>query len=278
MRTIFDTYSFKASKYVTKAYSTSFYAGVRFLDSKIRNDIHGIYGFVRFADEIVDTFHEHDKEVLLGEFIKETYAAIDRKISLNPILHSFQMVVNKYNIDPTLIDQFLYSMRMDLNPVEYTQEKFEEYILGSAEVVGLMCLKVFVYGNEEEYLRLKPFAMKLGSAFQKINFLRDMKADFQGLGRTYFPGIDMNGLTTEDKQKIEADIQAEFDEAFIGIKQLPKASRLGVYVSFVYYTKLLRKIKRTTANELMESRISVHKNVKMMLLAKSYVRNSMNLL
>ena len=278
MRTIFDTYSFKASKYVTKAYSTSFYAGVRFLDSKIRNDIHGIYGFVRFADEIVDTFHEHDKEVLLEEFIKETYAAIDRKISLNPILHSFQMVVNKYNIDPSLIDQFLYSMRMDLNPVEYTQEKFEEYILGSAEVVGLMCLKVFVYGNEEEYLRLKPFAMKLGSAFQKINFLRDMKADFQGLGRTYFPGIDMNGLTTEDKQKIEADIQAEFDEAFIGIKQLPKASRLGVYVSFVYYTKLLRKIKRTTANELMESRISVHKNVKMMLLAKSYVRNSMNLL
>lgn len=278
MRTIFDTYSFKASKYVTKAYSTSFYAGVRFLDSKIRNDIHGIYGFVRFADEIVDTFHEHDKEVLLEEFIKETYAAIDRKISLNPILHSFQMVVNKYNIDPLLIDQFLFSMRMDLNPVEYTQEKFEEYILGSAEVVGLMCLKVFVYGNEEEYLRLKPFAMKLGSAFQKINFLRDMKADFQGLGRTYFPGIDMNGLTTEDKQKIEADIQAEFDEAFIGIKQLPKASRLGVYVSFVYYTKLLRKIKKTTANELMESRISVHKNVKMMLLAKSYVRNSMNLL
>ena len=278
MRTIFDSYSFKASKYVTKAYSTSFYAGVRFLDAKIRNDIHGIYGFVRFADEIVDTFHEHDKEVLLDEFIKETYAAIDRKISLNPILNSFQMVVNKYNIDPSLIDQFLYSMRMDLNPVEYTQEKFEEYILGSAEVVGLMCLKVFVYGDEEEYLRLKPFAMKLGSAFQKINFLRDMKADFQGLGRTYFPGIDLNNLSNEDKQKIECDIQAEFDEAFIGIKQLPKASRLGVYVSFVYYTKLLRKIKRTTAKELMESRISVHKNVKMMLLAKSYVRNSMNLL
>ncbi len=278
MRTIFDTYAFKASKYVTKAYSTSFYAGVRFLDAKIRDDIHGIYGFVRFADEIVDTFHEHDKEVLLEEFIKETYAAIDRKISLNPILHSFQMVVNKYNIDRSLIDQFLYSMRMDLNPVEYNQEKFEEYILGSAEVVGLMCLKVFVYGDEDEYLRLKPFAMKLGSAFQKINFLRDMKADFQGLGRTYFPGIDMNGLTSEEKQKIEEDIQAEFDEAFIGIKQLPKASRLGVYVSFVYYTKLLRKIKRTTAHELMESRISVHKNVKMLLLAKSYVRNSMNIL
>lgn len=278
MRTVFDSYAFTASKYVTKAYSTSFYAGVRFLDAKIRDDVHGIYGFVRFADEIVDTFHEHDKAVLLEEFIKETYSAIDRKISLNPILHSFQMVVNKYNIDPSLIDQFLYSMRMDLNPVEYTKEKFEEYILGSAEVVGLMCLKVFVYGDEDEYLRLKPFAMKLGSAFQKINFLRDMKADFQGLGRTYFPEIDMNGLTTKAKQKIEQEIQAEFDEAFIGIKQLPKSARLGVYVSFVYYTKLLQKIQRTTAHELMESRISVHKNVKMILLAKSYLRNSMNLI
>lgn len=278
MRSIFDSYAYKASKYVTKAYSTSFYAGVRFLDAKIRNDIHGIYGFVRFADEIVDTFHEHDKEVLLEEFIKETYAAIERKISLNPILHSFQMVVNKYNIDPSLIDQFLYSMRMDLNPVEYTQEKFEEYILGSAEVVGLMCLKVFVYGDEAEYLRLKPYAMKLGSAFQKINFLRDMKDDFHGLGRMYFPGIDLESLSLEDKMKIENEIQAEFDEAFIGIKQLPKSSRLGVYVSYVYYTKLLRKIKRTTAHELLEARISVHTNVKMLLLAKSYVRNSMNLL
>jgi 15-cis-phytoene synthase len=278
MRELFDTYSYKASKHVTKSYSTSFYTGVRFLDQKIRNDVHGIYGFVRFADEIVDTFHEHDKEELLNEFIKDTYAAIARKISLNPILNSFQMVVNKYQIDHALIDQFLHSMRMDLNPVDYTQEAYEEYILGSAEVVGLMCLKVFVYGDEAEYQRLKPYAMKLGSAFQKINFLRDMKDDFQGLGRIYFPGIDLEGLSLEDKRRIEHEIQLEFDEAYIGIKQLPKSSRLGVYVSYVYYTKLLRKIKRKTAQDLLESRIRVRNNTKILLFAKSYVRHSMNLL
>ncbi len=278
MRTLFDSYAYTASKHVTKSYSTSFYAGVRFLDSKIRDDIHGIYGFVRFADEIVDTFHEHDKDVLLNEFIKDTYTAIERKISLNPILHSFQMAVNKYEIDHALIDQFLHSMKMDLNPMEYTRESYEEYILGSAEVVGLMCLKVFVYGDESEYQRLKPYAMKLGSAFQKINFLRDMKDDFQGLGRIYFPGIDMNGLSLEDKTRIEEEIQLEFDEAYIGIKQLPKSSRLGVYVSYVYYTKLLRKIKQKTAQNLLESRIRVRNNAKIVLFAKSYLRNSMNLL
>ena len=278
MRALFDTYSFKASKHVTKSYSTSFYAGVRFLDKKIRDDIHGIYGFVRFADEIVDTFHEQNKEELLDEFVVDTYKAIDRKISLNPILNSFQMVVNKYNIDHALIDQFLHSMRMDLNPVDYTQESYEEYILGSAEVVGLMCLKVFVYGDEGEYQRLKPFAMKLGSAFQKINFLRDMKDDFKELGRVYFPGVDMEGLSLEDKKRIEEEIQLEFDDAFVGIKQLPKSSRLGVYVSYVYYTKLLRKIKRKTAKDLLDERVRVPNNTKVLLFAKSYVRNSMNLL
>lgn len=278
MRALFDAYALDASKNVTKTYSTSFYTGVRFLDKKIRNDIHGIYGFVRFADEIVDTFHEHDKEELLAEFTKETYAAIERKISLNPILHSFQMVVNKYQIDHALIDQFLHSMKMDLNPIDYNQASYEEYILGSAEVVGLMCLKVFVYGDESEYQRLKPFAMKLGSAFQKINFLRDMKDDFQGLGRIYFPDIDMDGLSLEDKTRIENEIQLEFDEAYIGIKQLPKSSRLGVYVSYVYYTKLLHKIQRKTAQDLLESRIRVRNNAKILLFAKSYVRNSMNLL
>lgn len=278
MRSLFDTYSFKASKHVTKSYSTSFYSGVRFLDKKIRNDVHGIYGFVRFADEIVDTFHDQDKELLLNEFITDTYNAIERKISLNPILNSFQMVVNKYQIDHTLIDQFLHSMRMDLNPMDYTQESYEEYILGSAEVVGLMCLKVFVYGDEAEYQRLKPYAMKLGSAFQKINFLRDMKDDFQGLGRIYFPGIDLEGLSVEDKTRIEHEIQQEFDNAYIGIKQLPKSSRFGVYVSYVYYTKLLRKIKQRSADELLESRIRVPNNTKIFLFAKSYVRNSMNLL
>jgi phytoene/squalene synthetase len=278
MRALFDTYSFEASKYVTKFYSTSFYAGVRFLDGKIRNDIHAIYGFVRFADEIVDSFHKQDKEQLLSEFVDNTYKAIERKISLNPILNSFQMVVNKYEIDHALIDQFLHSMRMDLNPIEYTQESYEEYILGSAEVVGLMCLKVFVYGDEPEYQRLKPYAMKLGSAFQKINFLRDMKDDFQGLGRVYFPGVNLEGLSLEDKERIEREIQTEFDEAYIGIKELPKSSRFGVYVSYVYYTKLLRKIKRKTSKELLESRISVPNNTKVLLFAKSYVRNSMNLL
>jgi len=278
MRALFDTYCFKASKQVTKSYSTSFYAGVRFLDGKIRNDIHGIYGFVRFADEIVDTFHEQNKKELLDEFKDATYSAIERKISLNPILNSFQMVVNKYQIDHSLIDQFLHSMYMDLNPIDYTQSTFEEYILGSAEVVGLMCLKVFVYGDEAEYQRLKPYAMKLGSAFQKINFLRDMKDDFHGLGRVYFPGVDMEGLSLEDKKRIEEEIQVEFDEAYIGIKQLPKSSRFGVYVSYVYYTKLLRKIKRKTAHELLENRIRVPNNTKVFLFAKSYVRNTMNLL
>lgn len=278
MRSLFDTYSYKASKHVTKSYSTSFYTGVRFLDKKIRDDVHGIYGFVRFADEIVDTFHEQDKELLLNEFIHDTYNAIERKISLNPILNSFQMVVNKYQIDHSLIDQFLHSMRMDLNPIDYTQESYEEYILGSAEVVGLMCLKVFAYGDEAEYQHLKPYAMKLGSAFQKINFLRDMKDDFQGLGRIYFPGVDLEGLSLEDKLSIEVEIQKEFDEAYIGIKQLPKSSRFGVYVSYVYYTKLLRKIKRKTAQDLLESRIRVPNNTKIFLFAKSYVRNSMNML
>jgi phytoene/squalene synthetase len=278
MRELYDQYAFKASKYVTKSYSTSFYAGVRFLDEKIRNDIHAIYGFVRLADEIVDTFHEQDKQTLLDEFRKDTYKAIENGISLNPILHSFQMSVNKYGIDRELIDQFLHSMEMDLNPLEYTQETYEEYILGSAEVVGLMCLKIFVYGDSNEYEKLKPCAMKLGSAFQKINFLRDLKADVEGLGRIYFPNVDHNGITLEEKLAIEDDIQKEFDESYIGIKMLPKSSRFGVYLSYVYYTKLLKKIKRKDTKELMNARIRVSNKSKIALFAGSYVRNSMNLL
>lgn len=279
MKTIFDDYSFKASLAVTKSYSTSFYAGVRCLDAKIRNDVHAIYGLVRFADEIVDTFHDHDKATLLEEFKKDTFLAIERRISINPILNSFQATVNKYDIDHQLIEQFFHSMEMDLNPVEYTPEKYEEYILGSAEVVGLMCLKVFVFGSEEQYQHLKPYAMKLGSAFQKINFLRDLKDDFNELGRLYFPNVDdAQGLTLEDKRRIEEEIEKEFQEAFIGIKQLPKSSRFGVYVSYVYYTKLLRKIKRKTAQDLLDSRIRVPNNAKMLLFAQSYLRNTMNLL
>ena len=278
MKRIFDEYSVSASKAVTKKYSTSFYAGVKALDKEIRADIHNIYGFVRFADEIVDSFHEFNKEELLNEFKEDTFKAIERGVSLNPILNSFQQTVNDYQIDHQLIHQFLHSMEMDLKPMDYDQAKYEEYILGSAEVVGLMCLKVFVYGDEKEYEKLKPYAMKLGSAFQKINFLRDMQADLNDLGRLYFPELDKNNITLEDKLRIEEEIQDEFDEALIGIKMLPKSARFGVYVSYKYYRKLLKEIKQKTAHELMSSRIRVADPVKVMVFAKSYIRNSINLL
>lgn len=278
MKQIFDNYSEEASKAVTKKYSTSFYAGVKSLEKKIRPDIHNIYGFVRFADEIVDSFHDYQKEELFNEFKRDTFAAIERGISLNPILNSFQATVNKYQIDHDLIHQFLHSMEMDLNPQEYTQEKYEEYILGSAEVVGLMCLKVFVHGKEDEYQALKPFAMKLGSAFQKINFLRDINDDVNNLGRIYFPNLDIKNISLEDKIRIEEEIQIEFDEALKGIKMLPPGSRFGVYISYKYYRKLLKKIKSKTAQELLESRIRVPDSQKLMVFAKSYLRNSVNLL
>lgn len=278
MKALFDNHSRVASKKVTRMYSTSFYAGVKALDSAIRDDIHAVYGFVRFADEIVDTFHDYDKKVLLDEFTRDTKLAIERGISMNPILNSFQFSVNKYQIDHQLIDQFLHSMRMDLGDIEYDQASYEEYILGSAEVVGLMCLKVFVYGDEEKYQKLKPYAMKLGSAFQKINFLRDLKDDFNELGRLYFPHLDAGELTLENKLSIEEEIQKEFDEALVGIKMLPKSSRFGVYVSYKYYTKLLKKIKKKTAQDLMKERIRVSNNTKLLVFAKSYLRNSMNML
>ncbi len=276
MKKLFDDYSQEASEAVTKKYSTSFYKGVSFLDKKIRNDVHAIYGFVRFADEIVDSFHGFDKEVLLAEFKEQTYKSIERGISLNPILNSFQNAVNKYAIDLDLIESFFHSMEMDLNPVAYDEKKYNEYIFGSAEVVGLMCLKVFVYGDEEEYKKLKPYACKLGSAFQKINFLRDLKDDMNDLGRLYFPHIGENGISHEDKLQIELEIEEEFKMAYVGIKMLPKSSRLGVYVSYVYYTKLLEKIKRKTINDLMSERIRISDEKKMMLFFQSYVRNSVN--
>lgn len=278
MKSIFDTYCFDASRRVTKSYSTSFYAGVKCLDKKIRNDVHAIYGLVRFADEIVDSFHEYDKAKLLEEFKQATFDAIERKISLNPILNSFQATVNKYAIDHTLIEQFFKSMEMDLNPVKYNEDNYKEYILGSAEVVGLMCLKIFVYGDQQEYERLKPSAMKLGSAFQKINFLRDLKNDFNDLGRTYFPDLNTEEMNSNDKKRIEAEIDAEFKDAFIGIKQLPKSSRFGVYVSYVYYTSLLRRIKRKSTKDLLTDRIRVSNNAKALLFAKSYILNRINLL
>jgi phytoene/squalene synthetase len=278
MKLLFDDYSRKASRHVTKKYSTSFYAGVRALDKKIRDDVHAIYGFVRFADEIVDSFHGFDKAELLEEFKNDTYKAIDRKVSLNPILNSFQTTIHKYNIDLKLIEQFLFSMAMDLEEIEYDKQKYEQYILGSAEVVGLMCLKIFVYGDEGEYEKLKPYAMKLGSSFQKINFLRDLNADFNELGRIYFPNLESGELTLENKIQIEEEIQQEFEDALIGIKMLPKSSRFGVYVSYKYYVKLLKKIQRKTANELLQERIRIANKTKVFVFAKSFLRNSLNIL
>jgi phytoene synthase len=279
MKKLFDDVSRKASQSVTHTYSTSFYAGVRCLDKKIRDDIHAIYGFVRFADEIVDTFHDFDKQLLLSEFKNDTYLALERKISLNPILNSFQATIHKYQIDFKLIEQFLHSMEMDLTKLEYNDDRYKEYILGSAEVVGLMCLKIFVYGDEKEYVRLTPYAMKLGSAFQKINFLRDLKDDVNELGRIYFPQISaINNLSLEEKLLIEEEIEAEFAEAYKGIIQLPKSSRFGVYLSYVYYKRLLREIKRRTVKDLLQNRISVPTNTKMYLFCKSYVKNSINLI
>lgn len=278
MKQLFDEYAVQAAVEVTRKYSTSFFKGVSFLDKGIRNDIHAIYGLVRFADEIVDSFHDFDKNELLQEFKKDTFKAIERKIALNPILQAFQLTVNKYDIDKTLIESFFKSMEMDLNPQNYTADKYKEYIFGSAEVVGLMCLQVFVQGDKKMYLELKPYAMKLGSAFQKINFLRDLKNDLSDLGRLYFPNISEEGITVSDKLAIEREIEKEFEEAFIGIKMLPKSARLGVYVSFVYYTKLLAKIKQKTVAELMNERIRISDEKKILLLLQSYVKNSVNLL
>jgi len=279
MKSLFDELSRGASVNVTKIYSTSFYKSVSTLDENIRDDVHAIYGMVRFADEIVDSFHGYEKEALLAEFKADTYKSIERGISLNPVLNSFQLAVNKYQIDLDLIEKFFRSMEMDLNPVEYTQELYEEYILGSAEVVGLMCLKIFVYGDEAQYQQLKPYAMKLGSAFQKINFLRDLKDDWGALGRIYFPNVgDVEGLTLENKLCIEEEIEQEFLEAYKGVLMLPRSSRFGVYVAYTYYYNLLKKIKAKTVQDLMSQRIRIPNYSKYYLYVKSYLRHSFNVL
>ncbi len=244
MKALFDTVSKKASKMVTRQYSTSFSLGIQFLNKDFHAPIYGIYGFVRFADEIVDSFHDFNKSILLEEFKKETYLSIERGISLNPILNSFQEVVRTYNIEHELIETFLKSMEMDLDKKNYTEEGYKQYILGSAEVVGLMCLRVFTEGNNEVYTKLKPYAMSLGSAFQKINFLRDLNADYVGMGRIYFPNVNMEELNEETKAAIEKDIEADFDMGLTGIKMLPKKARLGVYVAYIYYRSLFNKIKK----------------------------------
>ena len=278
MKQLFDEISVKSSKLVTKTYSTSFSLGIKFLEKSIRTPIYNIYGFVRFADEIVDSFQGYDKEYLLKKFRKDTIEAIEQKISLNPILNSFQETVNKYNIEWDLIETFLESMKMDLDPITSSQKYYEKYILGSAEVVGLMCLHVFTEGNIEQYAKLAPSAKKLGSAFQKVNFLRDAQADFIDLGRTYFPGVDFNNFCDADKIKIEMDIEKDFEEALVGIKQLPTSSRGGVYLAYYYYLRLFRKIKNVSSENIISERIRIPNAQKVILMLQSFAKHQANLL
>jgi len=278
MKALFDEVSVMCSKLTTKRYSTSFSLGILFLKKPLRNPIYAIYGFVRFADEIVDSFEGYNKKYLLDKFRADLYEALEQRISLNPILNSFQQVVHEYNIETELINVFLDSMEMDLEKQFYVKENYEKYILGSAEVVGLMCLKVFLNGNQEKYDELKPFAMKLGAAFQKINFLRDLKDDYQTLGRTYFPNVDMTEFTLQAKREIEAEIALDFKEALIGIKKLPVSSKGGVYLAYVYYLSLFKKIKRVSVERVLVERIRVSNGEKIALMFKSMLQFKINML
>lgn len=272
MKQLFDELSYSVSEIITKKYSTSFSLGILALKPSIRPAIYAIYGYVRLADEIVDSFHGYDKEKLLKRLRIETENAINERISINPILNSFQEIVNRYEIDKKLIEQFLHSMEMDLKNIDYSTELFKEYIFGSAEVVGLMCLQVFTEGNKEKYEELKPYAMKLGSAFQKINFLRDLKDDYHILGRTYFPNIDMKVFDNQVKYQIERETEEEFKEALVGIKKLPNSAMFGVYLAYKYYLSLLHKIKRKSSKEILNNRIQVPNSIKAYVAFKSYVR------
>lgn len=278
MKYIYDNISQECSKNTTQTYSTSFSLGIKALNKKLHQPIYNIYGFVRLADEIVDTFHDYNKLELLNRFKQDTINAIEDKISLNPILNSFQETVNRYQIDWSLIEAFLNSMEMDLEEQVYDKEKYQLYILGSAEVVGLMCLRVFVQGNDDNYNKLKPFAMKLGSAFQKVNFLRDANSDFQGLGRTYFPGVNMCDFTEAEKRKIETDIEDDFKTALIGIKMLPYSSKGGVYLAYRYYYDLFLKIKSLPSSRILKDRIRIPNSKKIVLLIKSILRHQLKLI
>lgn len=278
MKSLYDKTCVECSQLITNRYSTSFSMGIKVFDKKFRAPIYAIYGFVRFADEIVDTFHDYPKAELLERFRQDTYTAIDERISLNPVLHAFQEVVHQFNIDKHLIEAFLKSMEMDLHFQNYEDSLYKEYIYGSAEVVGLMCMKVFCEGNNEIYDKLKEPACALGSAFQKINFLRDMKSDFDERGRVYFPGVDFNNFNNDDKILIEADIKADFDYAYTGIIQLPKGARFGVYLAYIYYINLFQKIKNSTALMVKKERIRVPDSKKVLLLCSSAVRSRLNLL
>ncbi len=276
MKQIYDTVAVKCSRITTKSYSTSFSLGISFLNKRLHDPIYSIYGFVRFADEIVDTFHDYDKKYLLDKFRKDTYEALDLGISLNPILHSFQTVVHKYGIEIELIDTFMDSMEMDLSDQEYSAELYEKYILGSAEVVGLMCLRVFCEGDRKLFDALKPSAMKLGAAFQKVNFLRDVKADKEHLGRTYFPNVDLSNFTKQDKNNIENEIRVDFKLALEGIKKLPKSSRKGVYLAYYYYIVILKKISNVRPERVMNERIRINNVHKIYIMIKSIARHKLN--
>ena len=278
MKELFDQLSAECSKITTQRYSTSFSLGIYFLSKRLRKHIYAIYGFVRLADEIVDSFHDYDKRLLLKKFSKDCFESIEDGISLNPVLNSFQQTVNSYLIDRELIELFLKSMEMDLEENNYTHEKYNAYILGSAQVVGLMCLKVFTEGDHEEYERLKDAAMKLGSAFQKVNFLRDLRADYNNLSRTYFPNVNLSDFSQADKKRIEEEIEQEFKAALDGIKQLPRSSRSGVYLAYIYYKELFNKIKRATPESVMSERIRISNGHKFGLMCDSIIRYKMNAL
>lgn len=268
----YDNICFELSKKITESYSTSFTHGIKTLGQKYHMPIFAIYGFVRLADEIVDSFHEFNKTELLGDFIKQTYQAIENRISTNTVLHAFQLIVNKYNIELELINAFLTSMEMDLDKKSYSNDSYKKYIYGSAEVVGLMCLHVFVDGNVSEYQRLREPARRLGAAFQKVNFLRDMKSDFAERGRVYFPGVDFDVFDDVAKKQIEADIEADFAEAYAGIMKLPEDVRPGVYTAYIYYLELLKKIKGVTAAELVKKRFRIADSMKFLLLLRTHAR------
>jgi len=278
MEKLYNGISLKTSKLITNAYSTSFSLGIQSLHKDLHEAIYALYGFVRLADEIVDTFHKYDQERLINEFEDDTFEAIKDKISLNPVLNSFQLVVNKYKIDHDLIKQFLISMKMDLNKKDYQKDDYDKYIYGSAESVGLMCLKVFCEGDEKEYTSLKHSAQQLGSSFQKINFLRDFKADYKDLNRIYFPDLDINNFNDATKKEIELEIEAEFNEGLKGIKKLPKKARFGVYLAYIYYFELFKKIRKLGAKDVLTERIRISNFKKYMLFIISSAKYKLGLI
>lgn len=278
MKALYDQVSLQCSRLTTRTYSTSFSLGILCLEKGLRDPIYSIYGFVRFADEIVDSFHHYPQRTLLEKFKRDTYEAIEDKISINPILNAFQFTVHQYGVGRDLIDLFIKSMEMDLEKDRYDEAGLKEYILGSAEAVGLMCLRIFSQGDEALYQRLKSPAMSLGSAFQKVNFLRDLKADMLGLGRVYFPDMDAQVLDSLNKVKIERSIQEDFDAGFSGIKKLPRSARFGVYVAYMYYLALFKKIRDTPPERVLKARIRIPNRHKATLLAYSYVRHQLNMI